>query len=321
MHKAQIEVRKKYHRATEEAQLKQYQINGISDAFSKDVMDGKDSCAANASILRTVKGGSVRNKLPDIEFYDMDRENRGLHLIFAERNFEDSVAEKCTGIEADVKALENAFEHLGFENAIHEYKSIAEVKNILTTFSSMNHSANDCIAITLLTSRDNRGLYARDDPFPVDDLWMPFEADVCKGLAGRPKVFIVNYDPVVTFGPDGPILFESCRFAAHNDFIWSFSTHEGDISWRNPDEGSSYIQALCKVILADDNRRMDFASYLMKANQLTDDALHNKTGYDQCMQSPTIISTLRGKVKFPKKKKSLASPSAPLVGENLFSVF
>ena len=39
-------------------------------------------------------------------------------------------------------------------------------------------------------------IYARNARYDIEDLWEPFTADKCPGLAGKPKLFFiqVNYD-------------------------------------------------------------------------------------------------------------------------------
>ena len=71
------------------------------------------------------------------------------------------------------------------------------------------------------------------------------------------------------------------------------------MSYRHPKTGSVYIQALCKVILADVERKGDFASFLADANEETARMLEK----EKCMQCPVFSSTLRKKIMFPEKKR------------------
>ena len=346
MHKANIEIAEKHHRAAEEAQWKQSQFSLISGAdptaIRTDDMDGDNTRVSDASIVRTVQRGSVRytagtvkrfrastrkhqrNRLPDFEFYSMNKRHLGFHLILAQENFDKAAGlgnpdnpgddGKREGTAVDVKALEKAYKHLGFQNITFWDKTVAEVKQILAQFSKMDHSANDCIAVTVLTHGTMDELFAKDGSFPADELWQPFQANSCPSLAGRPKLFICQACQGTKKNPgaetrglqsDG----SNVRIATQSDFIWGFSTCRGEVSYRHCQKGSIYIQALCKVILEDKNRSMDFASLLEKANYETASEF-NKPGYEPYMQCPNFTNTLRGKVKFPKKKDLVPVPSA-----------
>jgi hypothetical protein len=61
------------------------------------------------------------------------------------------------------------------------------------TVSKDDHRNEDCIVVAVLTHGRGKGkLYAYDDYYKVDTLWSSFTADMCKSLAGRPKIFIVQ---------------------------------------------------------------------------------------------------------------------------------
>lgn len=62
--------------------------------------------------------------------------------------------------------------------------------------------------VTVLTHGRGKGkLYAYDDYYKVDTLWSSFTADMCKSLAGRPKIFIVQVSVKRPLTMD-----ELCRF-------------------------------------------------------------------------------------------------------------
>ena len=57
-----------------------------------------------------------------------------------------------------------------------------------------------------------------------------------------------------------------CKLPNHSDFLIARSTVPGYASWRNPDEGSHFIQALCEVLDPDKGGRDDdLLSLLVKA--------------------------------------------------------
>ena len=173
----------------------------------------------------------------------------------------------------------------------------------------------DCIAVTILTHGSMTELYARDASFPAEEIWQPFEADKCTSLTGRPKLFISQAckgnrkNPGVELDFDGPNVIPT-----QNDFIWGFSTMPGDVSWRDPQTGSIYIQTLCKVILEDKKRERDFDDILLTVNWETKLILNKKwPGYMQC---PNFASTLTGKVWFPMHKRDTQASESAITAVN-----
>ena len=56
-----------------------------------------------------------------------------------------------------------------------------------------DHSDADCLLMTVLTHGEmSKFLYAQDSLYNVEDLWLPFTADKCLSLAGKPKIFIIQ---------------------------------------------------------------------------------------------------------------------------------
>ena len=63
------------------------------------------------------------------------------------------------------------------------------------TFSvaAEDHSDADCLLVTVLTHGvTSKSLYAQDSDYSVEGLWLPFNADKCLSLAGKPKIFIIQ---------------------------------------------------------------------------------------------------------------------------------
>jgi hypothetical protein len=245
--------------------------------------------------------------------YPMDRQERGFHLIFAQENFAAELGlDKREGTEADVKALEKAYSHLGFENKVFRDKSVEEIRLILRDYSRWNLSDHDCIAVTMLTHGNLVELFARDGSFPADEVWQPFQADKCTTLHCKPKIFICQACKGTDKNPGAEakeLNLDGLRVATMSDFIWGYSTFRGDVSYRHTKTGSIYIQALCNVILRDSNRSMHFASILTEANNETNEYF-NQPGFEKYMQCSNFTTTLRGKVKFPIKYESTLNEEA-----------
>jgi len=64
---------------------------------------------------------------------------------------------------------------------------------IILSVAKEDHSDADCLLVTVLTHGEkSRFLYAQDTLYKVKDLWLPFTADKCLSLAGKPKIFIIQ---------------------------------------------------------------------------------------------------------------------------------
>ncbi len=257
--------------------------------------------------------------------YNMSHKRRGFHLIFANQYFDNTLIPSRHGTDVDVTALTTAYDHLGFENCIYRDLSFIEISDILNSFSEMDHSDSDCIAITVVTHGSNGVLHARDHPYNVENIWQPFEADKCPSLAGKPKLFVIQacqgenidsgveiklFSDAAASGSHMPYTAvseaTSFRIPTQSDFIWGYSSLNGHVSWRNRTTGAYYIQALCNVILQSVNTE-DYSSMLSKAIQRTIVMLNKYTSQDITtdrikMQCPNFCSTLRGKVIFQERR-------------------
>jgi len=64
---------------------------------------------------------------------------------------------------------------------------------IIFSVAEEDHSDADCLLVTVLTHGVNSHvLYAYDCYYDVEELWLPFTADKCLSLAGKPKIFIIQ---------------------------------------------------------------------------------------------------------------------------------
>ena len=274
--------------------------------------------------LRNEAHGAEANANTD---YRMNHPRRGFHIIFAHELFDNEVAgperlQQREGTREDVDALIQAYTHLGFENRLLRYFSRGDLQDILCEFACYDHSDHDCLAVTVLTHGNGKELFARDASFCFDEIWRPFQAQTSRSLAGKPKLFVIqacrggeNHNPGV-LDSDARLVwisredvnFSAERMPTQNDFIWAFSTSPGNMSWRHPSTGSIFIQALCKVILADRRREQDWVTLLEQAKHETSELLSkNYPGYSQC---PSILSTLTGRVRFPLLSSAVHCPKS-----------
>ncbi|XP_046587826.1 caspase-1-like isoform X2 [Neodiprion lecontei] len=193
------------------------------------------------------------------EQYNMSHANRGTCLIFNHEVFETGFS-KREGSSIDAKRIEATFTKLGFDVVIRDNLEHSDVLDEINKLSSADHTNNDCVCVFLLTHGLNNNLVmAKDVAYRADKIWKPFTADVCPTLAGKPKLFF--YQACRGDKLDGGVMLmsrtsntqtdsavASYKIPTHSDFLIAHSSVDGFFSWRNPEEGTWYIQCLCSVL-------------------------------------------------------------------------
>lgn len=168
----------------------------------------------------------------------------------------------------------------------------------------------------------NGKIHASDSQFMVQDLYEYFTGDKCETLIGKPKLFFIQacrgsmVDPGIMMKPT-----PKARMLVHSDTVDAkaeapfvipslcdllimYSTADGFYSFRNPTEGSWFIQALCEelkenpqeelmTILTGVNRRVAFAKQSF---------VPNNPNWDAMKQMPNIVSMLTKTFYFRKSK-------------------
>ncbi|XP_046400295.1 caspase-1-like [Ischnura elegans] len=189
--------------------------------------------------------------------YSMQHRRRGVALIFNHENFEESGLRRREGADKDGDALRGLLEMLSFEVRYHKDRTVAELKKILRDVSMEDHSDADCLFVAVMTHGEQGDLlHAKDNPIKGDEIWRPFTADKVISLAGKPKIFLVQAcrgnaveegvwvaDALDSFPADATI-----QIPTRADFLFAHSTLEGYYSWRNPEEGSWFVQDFCKMM-------------------------------------------------------------------------
>lgn len=176
-------------------------------------------------------------------------------------------------------------------------------------------------------------IYAADGVFLVQNLWEYFIGNKCESLIGKPKLFFIQAcrgsmtDPGIIMKPkakarltslpdqvDAKAVKDEDHFVIPTlaDLLVMYSTAEGFYSFRNPADGSWFIQAICDelrenpqedllTILTGVNRRVAFA----KQSYVPDNQ-----DWDAMKQMPNIVSMLTKTMYFTKKPYKLELENA-----------
>ncbi|KYQ52303.1 Caspase-1 [Trachymyrmex zeteki] len=255
----------------------------------------------------------------DAACYNMNHKNRGKCIIFNHEDFSISLLEKREGSAKDAARLQKTFGNLGFDVELHDDFTFSKIQDVLTRVSQLDHTDNDCLCVITLTHGLKKDIIsAHDVMYESNELWKPFVANKCLTLAGKPKLFFIQAcrgdesdDGVQLVGTrslrgtetdSGP----TYSIPTHADFLLAHSSIEGFYTWRNPFEGTWYIQCLCDI-LDEYGTTMDLMSMLtLTARKVATEyssvnpeyrTLHDKR------QVPSVTTMLIRSVYFPPKSK------------------
>lgn len=257
-------------------------------------------------------------KLPvhkDAFVYNMNHKERGKCVILNHDSFDENVP-KRDGSDADVEAIKRTFEMLDFTVVAHQNLNFIEISTEIENLSKEDHSERDCICVFILSHGSRNGLiHAKDQLYPLDTISSLFTAENCFTLAGKPKLFFIQ--ACRGSGLDGGIGVRSTSFSetdsavatvnykipTHADFLFGYSTVEGFKSWRDPINGSWYIQVLCKT-LETHWEQFDLMKILtITAREIATEyeSYHDNVHERGQKQIPTLISMLTREIIFSKK--------------------
>ncbi|XP_076353914.1 caspase drICE-like [Tachypleus tridentatus] len=285
-------------------------LNIYQDSKGEDVTDARGITLFNKPSVQ-----SAYLSIPiDSDEYNMKHSKRGKCLIFNNKDFElHTRLNERKGTERDAEQLYHCFRALDFDVIIHKNLSVKEVRNELEKVSREDHTNRDCFVCCILSHGENGLLYGRDGKFPNDMIFSPFTGNICPTLAGKPKVFFIQacqgdkLDKGVILArgrdeADGTSHF--FKIPSHADFLICYSTVPGFYSWRNTNNGSWFIQALCSV-LKTHAKSTDLQSLMTIVSRKVayefESCVPTDPGMDKMKQVPCITSMLTRKIYFHPK--------------------
>ncbi|XP_070545004.1 caspase-3-like [Ptychodera flava] len=217
--------------------------------------EGTHSCEDKKS--ETVKAQSIDDILERDNVYSTSYPKRGRALIINNRDFERKTGmNRRNGTNLDRDNIKKTFIGLGFNVKTSDNLKVREMHEKLQKLSSKDHSDSDCVVVAILSHGDDGIIYGTDGTTRVEELTEYFSEENCKTLVGKPKLFFLQACRGTEFD-DGVVLKSSPdqtdaapvpqRLPVQIDFLICYSTVPGYYSWRNPKNGSWFIQAICKV--------------------------------------------------------------------------
>lgn len=157
-------------------------------------------------------------------------------------------------------------------------------------------------------------LYTKDKTIRVEEIWAPFNGDKCKSLIGKPKIFLIqacrgsmqdlgaiqespeNSEPVLCSRSSKVPDMNKFVIPTMADFLIFFSSSEGYPSFRDSEDGSWFVQALCAAFQScyDSKVDTDLMKLFTQINRAIAYAKQAKSQdkFNACKQMPVIVSML-----------------------------
>jgi len=307
-------------------------VDSQSEASSHSDIDSEDAIDAGKSAVERLFGkkssSKTLNNFPSTPRkryiivneafeYNMTHRRRGRAIIINNRKFEKHTGlDDRDGSDVDAERLLRTFGGImGFEAYRYDNLSVYAINDLLEKVSLEDHSDCDCLAVVMLSHGDEESVYGTDGPISIESLTRFFKGNKCPTLAGKPKLFFIqacrghNYDDGVIV-PDGVIGDEvdakrPQRIPVEADFLICYATVNGYSSWRNPTNGSWFIESLCHVF----NHcaaSMDMLRMMTRVCRTVAYGYESNTGEelkhaDKKKQAPSVVSMLTKDLYFPPK--------------------
>ena len=242
----------------------------------------------------------------------MEHKYRGKCVIINNTYFDSPTLGERKGTQVDRQSLTNCFKQLDFDVYNWDEKGSLDIRLGIDRLAREDFTDHDCLVICVLTHGEQNYLYAKDDKYCVEYLFESFKSDVCKTLAGKPKIFIIqacrgdrlDNGTIINFDVEDSNSAD-VRIPQWADFLMAYSTVPGFYSWRNTSNGSWFIQAFVAA-LSEHYQDLDLLSIFTITNQKVaydfESNTPNLVDFHQRKQIPMIASMLTRKVYFNKPK-------------------
>jgi len=206
------------------------------------------------------------------DIYPMQSYPRGKCLIFNNRFAFDAIpyVRERKGTEKDVDRLSMLFTWLNFEVDICHNYSAEKMREKLEAEANDDRKKNHDCFVTCIMSSGVKGYITAGDGVPVsiEDVIYSFTQDKCPGLFKKPKIFFIQgCQETVDISKDIRIPLMNADFSIYADILLYMSSLPGALSYRNPREGSWFIQALCKIF-EEESMKSSLYKMILKINEV-----------------------------------------------------
>uniref|UniRef100_A0A182LSD5 Caspase n=1 Tax=Anopheles culicifacies TaxID=139723 RepID=A0A182LSD5_9DIPT len=252
----------------------------------------------------------------EIDRYDTNHPKRGIALIFNQVQFK-SMSRRDSS-DRDRDSMSSVLSRIGFDVRVFNDLKRKELLAELESVAAEDHSQNDCLVVVVMThGKAKNHLYASDTCYKAKKLWEPFIGNECPSLRGKPKLFfiqacrgekldngaIVRVRRMITEKSEkGEISYVIPTMA---DLLVMYSTYDGHYSWRNPDDGSWFIQSLSYELRANVHR-LELLHILTAVSRRVAYEYQSNVPYNEKLnakkQMPCIVSMLTKLLYFQQQQ-------------------
>ncbi|XP_076848738.1 caspase-8-like [Brachyhypopomus gauderio] len=217
------------------------------------------------------------------DVYPLKRRPRGHCLIINNYDFQKCELQNRRGTHRDAKDLSELFSKMYFVPEVKTDLCSSEMCKVVQEFAKKDHSQMDAFVCCVLSHGGRGTVFGTDgNEVSIRDLTLPFAC--CSALLGKPKVFFIqacqgdSYQKGVYLQEDsaGPcqdrheedaksVGFSSLPLEA--DFLIGMATVEYCKSFRHVDNGTIFIQALCRQLELGLRSKEDVLSIMTKVNR------------------------------------------------------
>ncbi|XP_012923258.1 caspase-3 [Heterocephalus glaber] len=239
--------------------------------------------------------------------YKMDYPEIGLCIIINNKNFHRSTGMSArSGTDVDAANLREIFMNLKYEVRNKNDLKCEEIVKLMCSVSKEDHSKRSSFICVILSHGEEGIIFGTNGPIDLKILTKFFRGDLCRSLAGKPKLFIIqacqgtelDSGTKTDSGIDDDMACQKIPVEA--DFLYAYSTAPGYHSWRNSKDGSWFIQSLCATVKLYAHN-LEFMHILTRVNRKVATEFESFS-YDSTFrpkkQIPCIVSMLTKELYF-----------------------
>ncbi|KAM9833389.1 caspase-3-like [Syngnathus typhle] len=241
--------------------------------------------------------------------YKMDYPNMGICLIINNKNFDKSTGMGTrNGTDVDAAFAMKTFKELGYTIKVATDQTVKQMMSLMLSVSEEDHSCNASFVCVLLSHGEEGVIFGTDGFEKLENLAKPFKGHRCKTLLGKPKLFFIQacrgseLDEGTGLQADSVEEQTSEKIPVEADFLYAYSTAPGYYSWRNTQNGSWFMQALCEM-LQQFKGEVELMQIMTRVNYKVATHFESNSclpGFTGKKQIPCIVSMLTKDVYFPK---------------------
>ncbi|XP_071313156.1 caspase-3-like [Trachinotus anak] len=251
---------------------------------------------------------SSRAAASDPYRYKMDYPSIGACVIINNKNFHRSTGMSIrNGTDVDAAFAAKTFSRLGYKTRVVNDQTVEQMRQLLFNVSKEDHSSSASFVCVVLSHGDEGVIYGTNGCEKFENLTQFFKGNHCKSLVGKPKLFFIQacrgsaLDDGALVEADSVGDQTSERIPVEADFLYAYSTAPGYYSWRNTQNGSWFMQALCEM-LEHYSGELELMQIMTRVNRkvaLNFESSSNLPGYSCKKQIPCIVSMLTKDFYFP----------------------